>query len=126
MSTKIANDRTFGVFVSNHSHIGKVLVVFYENDNPDCEKLFEMIAGLSTVYSVVKVNKNDSTKMVRFFRVETYPTLILFKKGKPVSRIDGLPVSDVQVVNFTNEAIQPKPQVLKTKTKTFKEKPKHE
>lgn len=114
MSLKQANDRTFGTFATSQSHIGKVLSIFVEDNNEDCVKVLDLLKGLGAAISVVRVNKKDSPQLIRHYRIVQFPTLILFKKGKAVSRIDGIPISELQVNTFTKELKEPKPQILIT------------
>ena len=82
---------TFGSVVLNADT--PVLVDFYAEQCGPCKKLAPIlhdVAGDTPGVKVVKVDIEESKQLAKTYRVRSVPTLILFKRGKPVSEHRGI------------------------------------
>jgi thioredoxin 1 len=86
---------------------GVVLVDFYGPWCGPCKKLGPVIDSaaekLKAGQKIVKVNIDQSKDLARRYRVSAVPTLILFKNGKEVDRMQGF-VSEEAILEFINSA----------------------
>jgi thioredoxin len=93
--------KTFGSFAEmiNDSDV-PVLVDMYANWCGPCKLLAPILEEVSSrlggpaVVQVVKVDTEKYPQVASLFAVSALPTLILFKKGQPVHRLEGLPTAD--------------------------------
>lgn len=63
-----------------------VLVDFGADYCPPCRKLEPVIASLGKDFQVRKVDVEKEGELAHHYRIRTLPTLIIFDKGKEVSR----------------------------------------
>ena len=86
---KELTDSTFDEFVKE----GLVVVDFYAEWCSPCRKLGELLEHLQLNFSNVKfakVNIENCAEITTEFGVRSLPTLILFKDGVKVDRVEGL------------------------------------
>ena len=79
-----------------------VLVDFYADWCGPCKMLsptIEKIAKESNQYKVVKINADESNRLLSRYNVASIPTLIVFHAGKEVNRSVGL-VPKEQIVKM--------------------------
>lgn len=79
-----------------------VLVDFYADWCGPCKMLsptIEKIAKESNQYKVVKINADESNRLLSRYNVASIPTLIVFQAGKEVNRSVGL-VPKEQIVKM--------------------------
>lgn len=91
------NDMNFTAHIAE----GVVLVDFWapwcgpcRTQGPIVEKTAELVGGKA---KVAKVNVDQASKTAQQFGVQSIPTLIVFKDGKPGKRFVGVTQSDVLV-----------------------------
>lgn len=53
--------------------------------------LSELSTSMSDKLKVVKINTETYPNIATKYKIEALPTMVLFKNGKPVDRIEGLP-----------------------------------
>lgn len=65
---------------------GVILVDFYATWCPPCKKLAPVLDELasSRKYNIVSINVDENINAATKYSVDTIPTLIVFKDGKPV------------------------------------------
>ncbi|MGC8743569.1 MAG: thioredoxin [Verrucomicrobiia bacterium] len=72
-----------------------VIVDFYATWCPPCRRLSPIIAKLANEYAgkvnVIKVDIDKGTKLANQYRISAVPTLMGFKDGKQVFRLEGAP-----------------------------------
>lgn len=93
--------KTFGSFAEmiNDSDV-PVLVDMYAEWCGPCKLLAPVLEQVSfrlggpAAIKVVKINTEKYPAVASLFAVNALPTLILFKKGQPVDRLEGLPTAD--------------------------------
>ena len=72
-----------------------VVVDFYATWCGPCRALSPLLDRVADGYAgrikFVKVNVDESPELARSFQVQAIPTVVLFKDGKPVDRMLGLP-----------------------------------
>ena len=75
-----------------------VLVDFYATWCPPCKLLAPTIGELANEYAgrveFIKVDGDKSPKLVSEYRIEGYPTVLIFKGGKPAKKLVGLRHAD--------------------------------
>jgi thioredoxin len=85
-----------------------VLVDFYAPWCGPCQmmaKILEQVnAQMSQKMRVVKINTDIYPAIASQYQVEALPTLMLFKNGQPVERIEGVVVAD-QLIQHLNTLI---------------------
>ena len=71
-----------------------VLVDFYATWCPPCKRLAPTIAKLAKDFrgraGVVRVNGDQAGELLRMYKVDAFPTTMIFKHGKPVKTFVGL------------------------------------
>jgi thioredoxin 1 len=80
---------------------GPILVDFWSPDCAPCRALKPKLEQIEdTGVTVVTVNVNDETELTDHFKIESIPTLIVFKNGKPIQRKVGTKQKDlIEIVN---------------------------
>lgn len=70
---------------------GVVLVDFFATWCPPCKMLSPILEDISNSrkYKIAKINIDESPNIVSIFKIESVPTLIVFKDGKPVEKSVG-------------------------------------
>lgn len=94
------------MFASNvESGQGVVLVDFWATWCPPCKYMNPILAGLAKEYegrlTVAKVDVDQNPKLAERFKIQSIPTLILFKDGKAVDMRVGAVERDDLVAWFT-------------------------
>lgn len=84
-----------------------VLVDFYATWCGPCTKQSEELERLSNsraniVCDIIKVNVDDNEELANQYKIESIPTLILFKDGKPIKEHIGF-MSAEEVENMIEE-----------------------
>lgn len=79
---------------------GVVLVDFWATWCPPCKIMNPILAGLATSHAgrmtVAKVDVDDNRALAERFKIQSIPTLILFKDGKAVDmKIGALPKAEL-------------------------------
>jgi thioredoxin 1 len=79
---------------------GVVLVDFWATWCPPCKIMNPILAGLAASHAgrmtVAKVDVDDNRELAERFKIQSIPTLILFKDGKPVDmKIGALPKAEL-------------------------------
>lgn len=71
-----------------------VLVEFYSDGCLGCKQISPVLGDLEEQYEeqikIVKVNAAFSEGLKEKYQVQVYPTILLFRKGKEVKRLEGL------------------------------------
>ena len=87
---------------------GAVLVDFFSKTCGPCKMLSFILKdidkGLADKAKIVKVPFEENPELAKEYGVEGYPTIILFKDGKELSRKAGLQQKPV-IVNMIQEAL---------------------
>ncbi|MEI6809809.1 MAG: thioredoxin [bacterium] len=72
-----------------------VLVDFFATWCGPCKALSPVLEGIAKAYDgglkVVKVNVDDSHKLAASYGIRAVPTLVLFKDGKAIDTMEGVP-----------------------------------
>lgn len=70
---------------------GVVLVDFFATWCPPCKMLSPILEDISNSrkYKIVKINIDENPNIASIFKIESIPTLIVFKDGKPVEKSVG-------------------------------------
>lgn len=87
---------------------GAVLVDFYSKTCGPCKMLAFILKDIDTQLSdkvkIIKVDFEENPDLIEEFNIEGYPTLVMFKDGKELSRKSGLQQKPV-IVKMIEEAI---------------------
>lgn len=87
---------------------GAVLVDFYSKTCGPCKMLSFILKDIDKTYGekvkIIKVDFEENPDLIEKYNVEGYPTLIMFKDGKEVSRKSGLQQKPV-ISKMIEEAI---------------------
>ncbi len=87
---------------------GSVLVDFYSKTCGPCKMLAFILNDIDKVYGekvkVIKVDFEENPDLIEEHNVEGYPTLVMFKEGKEVSRKAGLQQKPV-ITKMIEEAL---------------------
>ena len=85
-----------------------VLADFYSDSCIPCKRMSPILSQLETEYAdkikIVKINTNFEKELVEKYNILAAPTLILFNKGKEVSRIRGAAKKD-EIITLIKEQI---------------------
>ena len=68
---------------------GPVLADFRAEWCGPCRAMNPVLAALARDYTVCKVNIDTNPKLAAKYDVQVVPTLIVFRNGQPVQRIEG-------------------------------------
>ncbi len=88
--TEILNSEDFKKEVINKKEV--VLVDFFATWCPPCQMLapvLEKISESRAGYNIIKVNVDNNQELAIKYEVEAVPTMVIFKNGKPVSKLVG-------------------------------------
>ncbi|HHT51028.1 MAG TPA: conjugal transfer protein TraF [Eubacteriaceae bacterium] len=87
---------------------GAVLVDFYSKTCGPCKMLSFILKDIDKTYGekvkIIKVDFEENPDLIEEHDVEGYPTLIMFKDGKELSRKAGLQQKPV-IINMIEEAL---------------------
>ena len=96
MNTKELNAASFETAVNNSSQ--PLLVDFWAEWCGPCKMLSPLIDQIADEQAgkavVAKVNVDEAPDLARQFGIQSIPTLIVFKDGKPVQRLQGVHPKD--------------------------------
>ena len=84
---------------------GVTLVDFFATWCGPCNMLSPILENISNTradFNIAKVNIDELRDLAIDYEVEVVPTLLIFKNGKVVGRIEGL-VSEEEIVNKVQE-----------------------
>jgi thioredoxin 1 len=82
-----------------------ILVDFFATWCGPCNMLSPILENISNTradFNIAKVNIDELRDLAIDYEVEVVPTLLIFKNGKVVGRIEGL-VSEEEIVNKVQE-----------------------
>ena len=82
-----------------------VLIDFFATWCGPCNMLSPILENISNTradFNIAKVNIDELRDLAIDYEVEVVPTLLIFKNGKVVGRIEGL-VSEEEIVNKVQE-----------------------
>jgi thioredoxin 1 len=70
---------------------GVVLVDFFATWCPPCKMLSPILDNISNSrkYKIIKINIDENPNITNRFKINSVPTLIVFKDGKPVEKSVG-------------------------------------
>jgi thioredoxin 1 len=70
---------------------GVVLVDFFATWCPPCKMLSPILEDISNSrkYKIVKINIDDNPNIANRFKINSVPTLVVFKNGTPVEKSVG-------------------------------------
>lgn len=71
---------------------GVVLVDFFATWCPPCKMLLPILEDISNSrkkYKIVKINIDENPNIVNRYKIQSVPTLVVFKDGKPVEKSVG-------------------------------------
>lgn len=84
-----------------------ILLDFYSRTCGPCKMLDFVIKDINKTYNdnlnIIKIEFEEHTKLAEKYNVEGYPTLIMFKNGKEISRKSGLQQKPV-IIEMIEEA----------------------
>ena len=87
---------------------GSVLVDFYSKTCGPCKMLSFILNDIDKTFgekvNIIKVDFEENPDLIEEHRVEGYPTLVMFKDGKEVSRKSGLQQKPV-IIKMIEEAL---------------------
>lgn len=85
-----------------------VLVEFYSDGCLGCKQISPVLGDLEEQYEeqikIVKVNAAFSEELKEKYQVQVYPTLLVFREGKEVKRLEGL-VSQEVIAKAIKDAV---------------------
>lgn len=93
-------DSTFYEFtLQNYSM--PILVMFTSSRCGPCKAMYPLIESLKNEIPVIftKVNTDENPNLLRFFGIQSVPTLLLVDKGMPLRKIGFLSTKQ-EVINF--------------------------
>ena len=96
---KHANEENFEEVISKLSKV--ILVDFYATWCGPCQMLspvLEKIASSRADFDIAKVNIDELRDLAIDYGIEVVPTLLIFKDGNVVDRIEGL-VDEEEIIN---------------------------
>ncbi|MBQ8296565.1 MAG: thioredoxin fold domain-containing protein [Ruminococcus sp.] len=103
MAVRVTNDTFFEEVLSFN---GAVLADFYSDSCIPCKRLSPVLAELEEELQdkikLVKININFDLELASEYEVQTVPTLVFFKNGREVSRLNGLVKKDEIVSEIEN------------------------
>ena len=87
---------------------GSVLVDFYSKTCGPCKMLSFILNDIDKTFgekvNIIKVDFEENPDLIEEHHVEGYPTLVMFKDGKEVSRKSGLQQKPV-IIKMIEEAL---------------------
>lgn len=100
MLTKI-NNKNFDANIST----GTKLIVFYAPWCNFCQQQNKILQELSAANIWIgKVNSDENPELTNLYRINAYPSFIIFKNGEIVSRFQGLH-SKYEIMNILKDFI---------------------
>jgi thioredoxin 1 len=70
------------------------VVDFYSTTCPPCQVMSGLLSEIGPEYAgkvnVFKLNVNNSPETARMYQIQSVPTLVFFKKHRPVDKVVGL------------------------------------
>ena len=106
-----------------------ILTLFYSPDDPNCQEiipLFEKIASIikKENYVSAKIDYDKSPQIVRHFKIETFPSILLIRKTVPID-YDGEKNLD-QIINWLKEQTRKEYTKITTNSELEEFKKQHE
>lgn len=96
-------------FFKETSVKGVVLVDFFATWCPPCKMLSPVLDDISNsrnnTYKIIKINIDENPNITSKFKIDTVPTLMVFKDGKPVEKSVGYIEKD-KVLSLMNKHIE--------------------
>ena len=82
----LLDEENFGFAIHEYKYI---LTLFYSPDDPNCQEIipiFEKTASLlkKDNYVSAKIDYDKSPQIVRHFKIETFPSIVLIRKTVPI------------------------------------------
>src|SRR5574344_3139796 len=84
--SKFISEEEFNESVSGK---GLTLVDFFATWCGPCQMLGEVLEKISKDYNIVKVDVDKAQNLAMKFDIEAVPTMIIYKDGKKVDRLEG-------------------------------------
>ena len=83
----LIDQENFGLAMHEYKYL---LVLFYSKDDPNCQEIipeFEKTAKLlkKENYASGKIDSDESPKIIRHFKIEIFPSIVLIKKTVPIT-----------------------------------------
>lgn len=94
-------------FVNETNVKGVILVDFYATWCPPCKAISPILDDIasSRKYKIFKVNIDESPNLTNRFKINTVPTLAIFKDGKLTEKYIGY-MNKEEIVNFMDKHME--------------------